>query len=67
MRNFIIEFLNGLSLLIIVAFTVIGAIVGIMAYGVMVGILFALGVFVFTAIPMGMFLVLCSINDKLDK
>lgn len=67
MRNFIIQMLNALSIIIIVICTLVGGFIAIAATNLFIGALITLGIFIAVSVPMSMFLVLCSINDKLDS
>lgn len=66
MNNFIINTLKFLSIAIIVVVTGIVGIAFAATSGIGAGIIASLGTFIITSIPMSMFLVLCSINDKMD-
>lgn len=66
MNNFIINTLKFLSIAIIVVVTGIVGIAFAATSGIVAGIIASLVTFILTSIPMSMFLVLCSINDKMD-
>jgi ABC-type spermidine/putrescine transport system permease subunit II len=66
MNNFIINTLKLLGIVIIVVVTGIVGISFAATSGVLAGLLASVVAFIVTSLPMSMFLVLCSINDKLD-
>ena len=66
MNNFIINTLKLLGIAIIVVVTGIVGISFAATSGVLAGFLASVVAFILTSLPMSMFLVLCSINDKLD-
>lgn len=66
MNSFIINTLKFLSIAIIVVVTGIVGIAFAAASGIVAGLIASLVTFILTSIPMSMFLVLCSINDKMD-
>jgi hypothetical protein len=65
-NNFIINTLKLLGIAIIVVVTGIVGISFAATSGVLAGFLASVVAFILTSLPMSMFLVLCSINDKLD-
>ena len=66
MNNFIINTLKFLSIAIIVVVTGIVGVAFAATSGIGAGIIASVVTFIITSIPMSMFLVLCSINDKMD-
>lgn len=66
MNSFIINTLKFLSIAIIVVVTGVVGIAFAATSGIVAGLLASLVTFILTSIPMSMFLVLCSINDKMD-
>lgn len=66
MNSFIINTLKFLSIAIIVVVTGIVGIAFAATSGIVAGLIASLVTFILTSIPMSMFLVLCSINDKMD-
>ena len=66
MNSFIINTLKFLSIAIIVVVTGVVGIAFAATSGVVAGLIASLVTFILTSIPMSMFLVLCSINDKMD-
>ena len=66
MNSFIINALKFLSIAIIVVVTGIVGIAFAATSGIVAGLIASLVTFILTSIPMSMFLVLCSINDKMD-
>ena len=66
MNSFIINALKFLSIAIIVVVTGVVGIAFAATSGIVAGLIASLVTFILTSIPMSMFLVLCSINDKMD-
>ena len=66
MNSFIINTLKFLSIAIIVVVTGVVGIAFAATSGIAAGLVASLVTFILTSIPMSMFLVLCSINDKMD-
>ena len=66
MNSFIIATLKFLSIAIIVVVTGVVGIAFAATSGIVAGLIASLVTFILTSIPMSMFLVLCSINDKID-
>ena len=66
MNSFIINTLKFLSITIIVVVTGVVGIAFAATSGIVAGLIASLVTFILTSIPMSMFLVLCSINDKMD-
>lgn len=66
MNSFIINTLKFLSIAIIVVVTGVVGIAFAATSGIVAGLIASLVTFILTSIPMSMFLVLCSINDKMD-
>lgn len=66
MNAFIINTLKFLSIAIIIVVTGVVGIAFAATSGIVAGLLASLVAFILTSIPMSMFLVLCSINDKMD-
>ena len=66
MNSFIIVTLKFLSIAIIVVVTGVVGIAFAATSGIVAGLIASLVTFILTSIPMSMFLVLCSINDKMD-
>lgn len=66
MNNFIINTLKFLGIAIILVVTGIVAVSVATASGMLLGFFAAVLAFIVTSLPMSMFLVLCSINDKMD-
>ena len=66
MNSFIINTLKFLSIAIIVVVTGVVGIAFAATSGIVAGLIVSLVTFILTSIPMSMFLVLCSINDKMD-
>lgn len=66
MNAFIINTLKFLSIAIIIVVTGVVGVAFAATSGIVAGLLASLVAFIVTSIPMSMFLVLCSINDKMD-
>lgn len=66
MNSFIINTLKFLSIAIIIVVTGVVGIAFAATSGIVAGLIASLVTFILTSIPMSMFLVLCSINDKMD-
>ena len=66
MNSFIINTLKFLSIAIIVVVTGVVGVAFAATSGIVAGLIASLVTFILTSIPMSMFLVLCSINDKMD-
>lgn len=66
MNALIINTLKFLSIAIIIVVTGVVGVAFAATSGILVGLLASLVAFIATSIPMSMFLVLCSINDKMD-
>ena len=67
MNDLVVSVLRFISLAIIALITLFVGIMFAMSHGPIVAILAAIAAFIVTSIPMSIFLVLCSINDKLSK
>lgn len=66
MNSFIISTLKFFSIAIIVVVTGVVGVAFAATSGIVAGLIASLAAFIITSIPMSMFLVLCSINDKMD-
>ena len=67
LNDAVIEILKFLSLFIIMSITIVVSLVFIGSHGPVVALFATVVAFIATSIPMSIFLVLCSINDKLSK
>lgn len=66
MNNFIINTLKFFSIAIILVVTGVVGVSFAATSGVVAGLIASFVAFIVTSLPMSMFLVLCSINDKMD-
>lgn len=66
MNNFIINTLKFFSIAIILVVTGVVGVSFAATSGVVAGLIASFVAFIITSLPTSMFLVLCSINDKMD-